>query len=423
MKTGKRFVHGLVIGISMFICLTTVPANPTTFPVYSILHNFSGGTTDGYQPYYGAPVLSGPTLYGMTQGGGRYTTSGTLYKINTSGSGYQVPHWFNDETVVPADGTVPRGGLTLSGSTLYGCTAYGGPGIGGSVFKMNLDGSGYTQLCTFAQGGQQSPYSTPVISGSTLYGMTNDGDHNAGSYGGVFKVSTSGGTPEIIHNFAGKPSDGSRPYGSLTLVGSRLYGMTSAGGANGTSGGGAGYGVIFSINTDGSDYQILHNFAGAPNDGNDPTGSLTLVGSKLYGMTSNGGAANGPGVIFSINLDGSGYQVLLDFNGTGGAGPCGSLTLWGSMLYGTTRLGGPPGANGSIFRINTDGTGFQFLHGFAGAPSDGDAPIGDLTLSRSGNTLYGYTYGGGANGAGAVFSYQMGPEPQLSGVMTLLICD
>jgi len=254
MKTGKLFLHRVAIGIfSTLICLVSIPASPAIYPTYTILHNFLGGETDGFQPYYGAPVISGPTLYGMTQGGsgGQLGVSGTLYKINTNGTGYQVMHWFDANV---QDGTVPRGGLTLSGSTLYGCTAYGGGANGGTVFKINTDGTGYQKLCFFAMGGQAFPYGAPVVSGSTIYGMTSDGDHTVSSYGGIFALSTGGGNPVFLHSFAGKPNDGAWPYGSLTLVGSRLYGMTSAGGANGISGGAAGYGVIFSMNTDGSDY-------------------------------------------------------------------------------------------------------------------------------------------------------------------------
>ena len=40
---------------------------------------------------------------------------------------------------------------------------------------------------------------------------------------------------------------------------------------------------------------ILHNFTGGANDGQYPYGSLTLSGSKLYGMTSDGGAGGGSG--------------------------------------------------------------------------------------------------------------------------------
>jgi uncharacterized repeat protein (TIGR03803 family) len=423
MRTRRRFVHELVSGIAMFICMAGVLANPadSQAAAYSILHNFIGGTGDGYEPYYGAPVLCGSTLFGMTQGGGRYTTSGTLYRLNTSGTGYQVPHWFNAEDGIPADGTVPRGGLTLSGSTLYGCTAYGGPGIGGTVFKMNTDGSGYQQLCNFAPPGQANPVGAPLIAGSTLYGTTSSEASGAGVYGAIFALSTGGGTPQILRNFAGKPDDGANPYGALTLVGSRLYGMTANGGHNGIDGGGAGYGVIFAIDMDGNNYQVLHEFAGYPTDGAHPYGALTLVGSKLYGMTSEGGPIGG-GVLFELNPADNSFKVLFDFGSGNVSGPRGSLILSGSRFYGMVRQGGStPGAGGVIFQINTDGTGFQILHNFMPLAGDGGQPLGDLTLSQSGNTLYGSTYGGGSGNGGVVFSYQI-PQSDPA-IMQLLLME
>ena len=57
-----------------------------------------------------------------------------------------------------------------------------------------------------------------------------------------------------------------------------------------------------------------------------PYGSLTLIGSTLYGMTALGGA-NGDGTIFSIPVTGGTPTTLLSFNGTNGADPDGSLTL------------------------------------------------------------------------------------------------
>jgi uncharacterized repeat protein (TIGR03803 family) len=404
MKTGKRLVYGLVIGLSLFVCLTSALADP-----YAILHNF-GATGDGFQPYYGAPALSGSTLYGMTQGAtlpNGDLVSGALYKINTDGSGYQILHTFKN-LPPDGDGTSPRGSLTLSGSTLYGCCPYGGQPyiqVGGAVFKINTDGGGYQVLYSFGPGDVQChPYGAPVISGSKLYGMTSSID--SGHFGEIFVMNTGGpNTPGVLHEFAGKPDDGAFPYGSLTLVGSTLYGMTSTGGRNGIDGGGSGYGVIFKVDTDGNNYQVLHHFEGFPNDGNNPTGSLTLVDNRLYGMTASGGSANGPGVIFSIGLNGNDYRVLLDLSTIGGiGGPLGSLTLAGSKLYGMTSGGGPGGASGVIFQINLDGTGFQILHGFMSSEGDGGLPMGDLTFSNS--TLYGWTYAGGTNGAGVFFSYQ-----------------
>jgi hypothetical protein len=72
MRTGKRFGHGLVIGISMCICMMSALAFPSDSQsaAYSILHNFAGGASDGLNPWYGGPVFSGSTLYGMTAGAG-----------------------------------------------------------------------------------------------------------------------------------------------------------------------------------------------------------------------------------------------------------------------------------------------------------------------------------------------------------------
>jgi uncharacterized repeat protein (TIGR03803 family) len=423
MRTGKRLVPGWVIGLSMFICLAGLLAIPSESQsaAYSILHNF-GATGDGFQPYFGGPALSGTTLYGMTQGGGTTTTSGgALYKINTDGTGYQILHNFDNQPP-NGDGTVPRGGLTLSGSTLYGCCEYGGtPYIRtrGTVFKINTNGSGYEIIHSFDDDpdNQANPIGAPVVSGSRLYGTT---VNSITGNGEIYALSAGGGAPQVLHVFAGKPDDGATPYGSLTLVGSRLYGMTSAGGRNGISGGGSGYGVIFAIDTDGNNYQALHHFEGFPNDGTHPCGALTLVGSKLYGMTSGGGASNGPGVIFSINLNGSGYRVVVDFSKVSGAigGPLGSLTLWGGRLYGMTSGGGPGGSSGVIFRVNPDGTGFQILHGFFPSQGDGGDPLGDVTFS--GSRLYGWTYAGGSLGKGVFFSYQTPSDP---GMLELLLLD
>jgi uncharacterized repeat protein (TIGR03803 family) len=57
---------------------------------------------------------------------------------------------------------------------------------------------------------------------------------------------------------------------------------------------------------------------------------------------------------------------------------------------------------GTIFKITPSGTE-TMLWSF-GAGSDGNEPYGDLTFGPDG-TLYGLTYEGGANGAGAVIEY------------------
>jgi uncharacterized repeat protein (TIGR03803 family) len=125
-------------------------------------------------------------------------------------------------------------------------------------------------------------------------------------------------------------------------------------------------------------------------------------------MTARGGSSD-VGTIFKINTDGTGFTLLHEFSGSDGAYPgSGGLTLEGSTLYGTTAEGGS-NDRGTVFQINTDGTGFTLLHEFSG--SDGAWPHGSLTLD--GATLYGMTLYGGSFGSGTVFSIAV-PEPRIS---------
>jgi uncharacterized repeat protein (TIGR03803 family) len=86
-----------------------------------------------------------------------------------------------------------------------------------------------------------------------------------------------------------------------------LYGLT-------TMGGPANDGVLFSLTTDGGNFQLLHTFDATHHDGKNPYGSLLMVGDMLYGTTA-GGGDNDMGTVFVINTDGSGYQRLYSFAG------------------------------------------------------------------------------------------------------------
>jgi len=332
---------------------------------YNVLHHFAGGTTDGQYPN-GSLTLDGSTLYGMTAGGGT-TGYGVVFKIATNGSGYTILHHFAGGTT---DGRYPKRSLTLDGSILYGMTASGGSTDYGVVFKIATDGTGYTVLHHFAGGttGGQNPYGSLTLYGSTLYGMTHYGGVPNG--GVIFKIATDGSGYTVLHYFSG---EGKNPGGSLTLDGSTLYGMTTGGGTTG-------YGVIFKIATDGTGYTVLHSFNGSATDGARPYGSLTLNASTLYGMTRYGGPS-GRGTVFKIATDGSGFTILHYFAGgtSDGQSPYGSLTLDGSTLYGMTSSGGASD-RGTVFEIATDGSGFTILHHFGGGTSDGQNPYGSLTL-------------------------------------------
>src|ERR1035441_9569970 len=155
-------------------------------------------------------------------------------------------------------------------------------------------------------------------------------------------------------------------------------------------------------------YNILHNFGSISRDGYAPLTDLVLGSKTLYGTTASGGT-NGNGTIFKINTDGSGYGILRSL--TNSPSPEGGMVLVGNTLYGTMYTGGSAN-NGRIFKIHTDGSGFTELHSFSatvpsvfGTNSDGNRPQGDLVTD--GSTLYGTADYGGTNGNGTIFKINM----------------
>src|SRR2546426_1043724 len=109
----------------------------------------------------------------------------------------------------------------------------------------------------------------------------------------------------IIHSFAGGIYDGNRPNNSLVTDGSVFYGTTGNGGTYNK-------GTIYTINPDGSGFSLLRSFSGSVDDGAGQ-GELTLTGSTLYGTTGDGGAFN-KGVIYKMNTNGTDFILLHSFS-------------------------------------------------------------------------------------------------------------
>jgi uncharacterized repeat protein (TIGR03803 family) len=361
---------------------------------YRIVHNFTGVGADGERPN-GGMVSAGSTLYGTTEDAGHAT--GMVFAVNTDGTGFQSVHGFTGG--VP-NGHRPEAGLILVGTTLYG-TAWGGGwnfnGPAGSLYKVNTDGTGFQDLVSFdpfpfngAQNTGTQPRARMTHVDGSFYTTLNGGQNFRGS---LYKIGPLGGA---IKHFTASENTGNLIETGLTSVGSRLYGVTDM--------------IIYSISTTAGnlDFQVLDSFSSQAeyNGGTTPLGDLVPVGSKLYGTTSMGGVLD-EGTVFSINLDGTDFQIVHAFEGAEyGAKPVGSVTQVGTELYGTTEDGGANN-EGVLYRMKMDGTAFEILHEF-GASGDGQAPTGDLLLV--GASLYGTTRFGGPNNRGTVFAYAL-PEP------------
>jgi uncharacterized repeat protein (TIGR03803 family) len=360
--------------------------------------------SDGSYPV-GSLILSNGTFYGMT--------SGNVFKMNVDGSGCSNLHSFGG---FKGNASGPHAALTLSGTNLYGMTVEGGAGVG-VVFRVSTGGAGYTALhyCNSRATNGYRPYGSLTLANGSLYGMAYLGASN--NLGALFRMNTDGSGYTNLHDFAGGAADGANPMGDLTLSGTTFYGLTTQGGA-------ANLGTVFRVNTDGTGYTNLHSFAGYPSDGSGPPGSLTLDGSTLYGMTQEGGTNTARvGTVFKMNTDGSSYTILHSFVGGAGDGatPLGSgaLALVNGWLYGMTSVGGANN-KGVLFRVSTNGRSYTNLHTFTVSTNDASTPYGSLMLD--GSTLYGVTYYGGTKNYGVVFSLTI-PPPEERTSLTIVYND
>jgi gliding motility-associated-like protein len=229
--------------------------------------------------------ISKKTLYGLIADGG-YKGYGSLFKINTDGSAFEIIFFFDDGS----NGGFPNGSLISDGVFLYGMTNSGGAKGYGVIFKVATDGNDFSVLLSLDN--QQTgsyPYGDLFLSGNYLYAMTSGGGTNG--FGTVLKIKTDGTDYSKLFDFDGKNS-GASPYGSLISEdGVFLYGLTFYGGVNGL-------GVIFRIKSDGTSFTRLYDFKRA--DGSFPQGTLYSDGINLYGMTQKGGA-NDMGSIFKFS--------------------------------------------------------------------------------------------------------------------------
>jgi uncharacterized repeat protein (TIGR03803 family) len=340
-----------VLALTVFL---TQPAQAQTLPAAAwmekVLHNFNNNGTDGYYPRASlisdaAGNLYGTTIYGSTYGWG------TVFELTpTTGGGWteQVLHSFGNGT----DGGEPRASLIFDAAgNLYG-TTYGGGiychSIGGcgTVFELTLTAGGnWTEAVlynfgSFTDDGYEPSASLIFDAAGNLYGTTQFGGIHG--WGTVFELTPTGGggwSEQVLLNFG---TGGAFPQAGLIFdAAGNLYGTTSEGGTN--------IGTVFELTPNvggGWTETVLHNF-GSGTDGSYPYAGLIFdAAGNLYGTTQYGGTYNscsgGCGTVFELTPTAGGKwteQVLLNFNGTGGANPYAGLIFDAAgHLYGTTQL-------------------------------------------------------------------------------------
>jgi uncharacterized repeat protein (TIGR03803 family) len=361
-------IYALAVWCALLFILLALTARAQA-QGFTTLYSFSGGS-DGAWPYAGVIRDPAGNLYGTASSGGNlnacFDGCGVVYKLDTAGT-ETVLHSFSGP-----DGEYPYTPLTRDrAGNIYGTTIGGGSSGYGTVFKIDTAGK-ETLLYSFGAFG--TPYQGLVMDKKgNLYGTTNSS--GAYSQGMIFKIDTEGNF-SILHSFChDQPScaDGARPFYGYLLMDKEgnLYGDTAFGGI-------AGQGVVYKLSKSGT-FTLLHSFAGGPSDGKWPYGSVALdKHGNLYGTTYSGGSSNG--TIWKLSSAGT-ETILHSFSNLDGGNPTAGVALDSKgNLYGVTSAGGAYGY-GTVYKLNARGK-LTVLHTFD--PSDGTSPYGEVLRGGKG---------------------------------------
>ena len=291
-------------------------------------------------------------------------------------------------------GANPYGSLTSLNNEFYGMTSFGGLYDYGVILKWNPTTNVYNKKFDFQNNTGIEPYGSMVLKNLKFYGMTSRGGLN--NCGTIFEWDPSSNV--FTKKFDFNNNFGTYPRGFLILFQEKFYGMTYRGGLNNK-------GTIFEWDPSSNIFTKKFDFDGIEN-GNYPYGSLTIFNNKFYGMTSEGGKYD-QGVLFEWDPVLNTFNKKIDFNYLwNGSYPYGTLSVNGSKLYGITTGGGSNNW-GVIFewdplndiytkKINLDTGGGNYFNG---------------KMSLFDGKFYGMMYQGGINHKGTIFEWNQNSPP------------
>lgn len=229
--------------------------------------------------------------------------------------------------------------------TLIAGSAYAAGDQFSALYTFACNGSQFQRVGPCPQGGR--PDSLIQGTDGNFYGAAQDSSEgtSAPNGGTVFSL-TPGGTLKVLHTFvAGKDknyADGNLPGLITEGPDGKVYGETLYGGVDGCNGY-CGFGVLYRVNTDGSGFQVLHKYCSHKNCTDGEYGGQLVAGTdgNLYGTA--GGGAEAAGIIFRVTPSTGEYRVVFDFeNASSGELPSALVVASDGTFYGlstSTTLG------------------------------------------------------------------------------------
>ena len=334
----------------------------------TVLHYFDGtfsGTTDGCYPVGVPAQASDGNLYGTSQLCG-VNDAGIAYKITPAGV-FTIIHQFAGGTT---DAAQPKGTLIQgTDGNLWGTSYTGGVNSAGTIFKMTTAGT-VTVVYQFPACGAGTTGCNPVaglVQGTdgNFYGVAQTGGAN--NQGAIFKV-TPGGVLTALHSFSETTDNGAYPIEPLALgTDGNFYGV-----ATDCFGGGCSPADLFQITPKGV-FTDLYNFPViGGNNNSDPDSPLLLsTNGTFYAAAYENGTSNS-GTVYSlvdgqtafinlvqtsgkvgsqIGIIGQGFSAssVVKFNGVAAT----KVTLTGTTFLTATV---PTGASDGLVTVTTGAT-------------------------------------------------------------------
>jgi uncharacterized repeat protein (TIGR03803 family) len=212
-----------------------------------------------------------------------------------------------------------------------------------AVYTFACNGNPNIRIGYCPQGGR--PVSLTLGSDGNFYGASQVSMEGISEPDGgtVFSL-TPGGTQKTLHTFTAGP-DKNYPNGNIPGLltegpDGRIYGQTLFGGTD-TCSGYCGNGVLYRINRDGTGFQIIHAYCSEANcaDGEYPGALVAGNDGNVYGTTAGGGTGGtcegfGCGTLFRVTPSTGAYEVVVNFTSSNGGSPSNLMVASDGTLWG-----------------------------------------------------------------------------------------
>ena len=347
---------------------------------------FDFSTSTGGTPFSGLTLAENGKLYGFTTTDGQIVNPGAVgalgsfYEFDPVTENFAVIQYIDDKSAI--GNTFYNAPTKGNGNLLYMASQNFEFDIVGVLSSYDVSSQTFTVLDTFDATFGQPKSKLLLASDGDLYVTTSNGGAN--SEGAVVKFDVSGGVLSVLHS-SDWAEEGANDYSNVQnnelfeASNGALYGSSFGGGIN------LSLGMLYTINKDGSGYNIIYSMsAGVSGEGFRPQGGFVENNGFLYSTTTQEDVENvNSGTIYTINLSNNTHDFIytLDLEG---AHPLGTFTISPNGRFYISCNGGPINS-GSIMEYNVLNGAVTNRHTLA--PQDGIKPMNNALAFVDFNAL------------------------------------